>query len=225
MALVLIVEDEAGLRLTLTDRLTAEGYRVESRADGDAGYEAARARGYDLILLDVMLPGRDGFALAKALREEGIDTPVLMLTARGQVDDRITGLRSGADDYLAKPFHMQELLLRMEAILRRTRKEELPQNVRFGMIEVDAKAAVVRKNGDEVTLSAKEYQLMRYLVQRKGEVVSRETLLKDVWGYGSTPNTRTVDVHMTWLRQKLEADPSTPSHFVTVRGLGYRFDG
>ncbi len=225
MALILIVEDEAGLRLTLTDRLKAEGYLVESREDGIAGLDAARARGYDLILLDVMLPGLDGFRVCQTLREEGVDTPVIMLTARGNVGDRITGLKSGADDYLPKPFHMQELLLRMEAILRRTKKEALAENVRFGLIEIDAKAAVVRRGGVEVTLSAKEYQLMRYLVERPGEVVNRETLLREVWGYNATPNTRTVDVHMTWLRQKLEADPATPAHFVTVRGIGYRFDG
>jgi DNA-binding response OmpR family regulator len=224
MALILIVEDEPGLRLTLTDRLSAEGYVVESREDGIAGLDAARARGYDLILLDVMLPGLDGFRVCQTLREEGVDTPVIMLTARGNVGDRITGLKSGADDYLPKPFHMQELLLRMEAILRRTRKEALAANVRFGDIEIDAKAAVVRRKGAEVTLSAKEYQLMRFLVERPGAVVGRETLLREVWGYNATPNTRTVDVHMTWLRQKLEADPATPAHFVTVRGIGYRFD-
>jgi len=172
-----------------------------------------------------MLPGRSGFEVCASLREDGIDTPVVMLTARGQVDDRITGLRAGADDYVAKPFHMEELLLRMEAILRRTKLEPLSSNVRFGDIEVDAKAAIVRRNGTELTLSAKEYQLMRYLVEKKGEVVARETLLKEVWGYNATPNTRTVDVHMTWLRAKLEADPSQPVHFVTVRGHGYRFDG
>ena len=224
MALILIVEDEPGLRLTLTDRLQAEGYVVESREDGLAGLDAARARGYDLILLDVMLPGMDGFRVCQTLREEDVDTPIIMLTARGNVGDRITGLKSGADDYLPKPFHMQELLLRMEAILRRTKKEALTVNVRFGSIEIDAKAAIVRRGGAEVTLSAKEYQLMRFLVERPGEVVNRETLLREVWGYNATPNTRTVDVHMTWLRQKLEADPATPAHFVTVRGIGYRFD-
>lgn len=224
MALILIVEDEPGLRLTLTDRLKAEGYVVETRDDGIAGLEAARARGYDLILLDVMLPGMDGFRVCQTLREEDVDTPVIMLTARGNVGDRITGLKSGADDYLPKPFHMQELLLRMEAILRRTKKEALAENVRFGVIEIDAKAAIVRRSGVEVTLSAKEYQLMRFLVERPGEAVNRETLLREVWGYSATPNTRTVDVHMTWLRQKLEADPATPAHFVTVRGIGYRFD-
>ncbi|MBM3784769.1 MAG: response regulator transcription factor [Acidobacteria bacterium] len=223
--MVLIVEDEPGLRLTLSDRLVAEGFRVETRLDGVSGLEAARAGGFDIILLDVMLPGRSGFEVCASLREDGIDTPVVMLTARGQVDDRITGLRAGADDYVAKPFHMEELLLRMEAILRRTKLEPLSSNVRFGDIEVDAKAAIVRRNGTELTLSAKEYQLMRYLVEKKGEVVARETLLKEVWGYNATPNTRTVDVHMTWLRAKLEADPSQPVHFVTVRGHGYRFDG
>ena len=225
MALLLLIEDEPGLRLTLTDRLTAEGFKVESRAEGISGLEAARGAGYDLILLDVMLPGMDGFTICRTLREEGVDTPVLMLTARGQVDDRVAGLKLGADDYLPKPFHTPELLARIEALLRRARKEPLAENLRFGRIEVDARAAVVRKDGVEVALSAKEYQLLRFLAQRAGEVVSRDTLLKEVWGYNSTPNTRTVDVHMTWLRQKLESDPSQPVHLVTVRGMGYRFDG
>ncbi|MBI2689968.1 MAG: response regulator transcription factor [Acidobacteria bacterium] len=225
MALILLIEDEPGLRLTLTDRLIAEGYSVESRADGLAGLESARTAGFDLILLDVMLPGKDGFAICRTLREEGVDTPVLMLTARGQVDDRVAGLKLGADDYVPKPFHTPELLARIEALLRRAKKEPLTENTRFGDITIDAKAAIVRRGDQEVVLSAKEYQLLRYLVQRRGEVVTRETLLREVWGYQATPNTRTVDVHMTWLRQKMENDPSEPVHLVTVRGLGYRFDG
>ena len=225
MALLLLIEDEPGLRLTLTDRLTAEGYLVASRADGVSGLEAARHAGYDLILLDVMLPGMDGFTLCRTLRDEGVDTPVLMLTARGQVDDRVAGLKIGADDYLPKPFHTPELLARIEALLRRAKKEPLAENLRFGEIEIDARAAVVRRDGREVALSAKEYQLLRFLVQRRGEVVSRDTLLKEVWGYHATTNTRTVDVHMTWLRQKIEKEPGEPAHLITVRGLGYRFDG
>ena len=225
MALLLMIEDEPGLRLTLTDRLTAEGFSVESRADGISGLAAARQTGYDLILLDVMLPGMDGFTICRTLRDEGVDTPVLMLTARGQVDDRVAGLKIGADDYLPKPFHTPELLARIEALLRRAKKEPLAENLRIGDIEIDARAAVVRREGQEVALSAKEYQLLRFLAQRRGEVVSREQLLKEVWGYHATPNTRTVDVHMTWLRQKMEKDPSAPVHLVTVRGMGYRFDG
>jgi len=225
MSLLLLIEDEPGLRLTLTDRLIAEGFSVESRADGLLGLEAARGAGYDLILLDVMLPGMDGFAICRTLRAEGVDTPILMLTARGQVDDRVAGLKLGADDYLPKPFHTPELLARIEALLRRAKKEPLAESMRIGDIEIDAKAAIVRKGGHEVALSAKEYQLLRFLLQRRGEVVTRETLLKEVWGYHSMPNTRTVDVHMTWLRQKLERDPSQPAFLVTVRGMGYRLDG
>ena len=225
MALLLMIEDEPGLRLTLTDRLTAEGFTVESRADGLSGLEAARRAGYDLILLDVMLPGMDGFTICRTLRDEGVDTPVLMLTARGQVDDRVAGLKLGADDYLPKPFHTPELLARIEALLRRAKKEPLAENLRVGDIEIDARAAVVRREGQEVALSAKEYHLLRFLAQRRGEVVSREVLLREVWGYTATPNTRTVDVHMTWLRQKIEKDPSAPVHLVTVRGMGYRLDG
>ena len=225
MALLLLIEDEPGLRLTLTDRLTAEGFTVESRAEGLSRLEAARRAGYDLILLDVMLPGMDGFTICRTLRDEGVDTPILMLTARGQVDDRVAGLKIGADDYLPKPFHTPELLARIEALLRRARKDPLAETLRFGEIEIDAKAAIVRKNGQELVLSAKEYQLLRFLAQRRGEVVTRDVLLKEVWGYYSTPLTRTVDVHMTWLRQKLEDDPSQPAHLITVRGMGYRFDG
>ena len=225
MALLLLIEDEPGLRLTLTDRLTAEGFTVESRAEGLSGLEAARRAGYDLILLDVMLPGMDGFTICRTLRDEGVDTPILMLTARGQVDDRVAGLKIGADDYLPKPFHTPELLARIEALLRRAKKDPLAENLRFGEIEIDAKAAIVRKNGQELVLSAKEYQLLRFLAQRRGEVVTRDVLLKEVWGYHSTPLTRTVDVHMTWLRQKLENDPSQPAYLITVRGMGYRFDG
>lgn len=224
MALLLLIEDEPGLRMTLTDRLEAEGFSVATRADGLLGLEAARSAGYDLILLDVMLPGMDGFTICRTLRAEGVDTPILMLTARGQVDDRVAGLKMGADDYLPKPFHTPELLARIEALLRRANKEPAAESLQFGNIEIDARAAVVRKDGGEVALSAKEYQLLRFLAQRMGEVVTRETLLREVWGYNSTPNTRTVDVHMTWLRQKLEADPSQPAHLLTVRGIGYRLD-
>lgn len=224
MALILLIEDEPGLRLTLTDRLEAEGFTVESRADGTAGLETARSTGYDLILLDVMLPGVDGFTICRTLREEGVDTPILMLTARGQVEDRVAGLKMGADDYLPKPFHTPELLARVEALLRRAKKEPHGERMEYGDLEIDTRGAVVRKKGAEVALSAKEYQLLVYLAQRPGEAVTRETLLKEVWGYNATPNTRTVDVHMTWLRQKMEADPSQPVHLVTVRGIGYRFD-
>lgn len=225
MALLLLIEDEPGLRMTLGDRLSAEGFTVETRADGLTGLEAARQAGFDLILLDVMLPGMDGFALCRTLREEGVDTPVLMLTARGHVDDRVAGLKLGADDYLPKPFHTPELLARIEALLRRAKKEPPAENVKFGDVEMDARAAVVRRGGVELALSAKEYQLLRYMAQHRGEVVTRETLLREVWGYAATPNTRTVDVHMTWLRQKVERDPAQPAYLVTVRGMGYRFDG
>lgn len=224
MALILLIEDEPGLRLTLTDRLEAEGFTVQSRTDGPSGLEAARGASYDLILLDVMLPGMDGFTICRTLREEGVDTPILMLTARGQVEDRVAGLKMGADDYLPKPFHTPELLARVEALLRRAGKEPQGDRMEFGALEIDPRGAIVRKDGEEVALSAKEYQLLLFLAQRPGEAVTRETLLKEVWGYHATPNTRTVDVHMTWLRQKLEADPSEPVHLVTVRGIGYRFD-
>jgi len=226
MSRILFVEDEPGLVLTLTDRLVMQGYQVDTASDGEAGLELARTGGYDLILLDVMLPRLSGFEVCKKLRSLHVDTPVLLLTARGQLEDKVHGLQLGADDYLTKPFEVMELLARIEALLRRSRiaaPPSKPQTVSFGLAEVNLKAGVVLVRGEPVTLSAREFQLLRFLIEHEGEIVSREELLKQVWGLQHMPITRTVDVHITWLRQKLEENPKYPRHLLTMRGLGYRF--
>jgi two-component system alkaline phosphatase synthesis response regulator PhoP len=226
-ARVLLVEDEPGLQLTLTDRLTAEGYHVETAGDGDAAVRRATGEPFDIILLDVMLPGRDGFEVARTVRQQGVATPILMLTARTQVVDRVVGLKLGADDYLTKPFETIELLARMEALLRRAPAASgvTLERYQFGDVLVDVRKAEVRRNGHLVDLSAKEFQLLRYFIEHRGATLSREELLTDVWGYHAAPSTRTVDVHVAWLRQKLEPNPRVPQFVLTVHGLGYKFAG
>jgi two-component system alkaline phosphatase synthesis response regulator PhoP len=219
---ILVVEDEAALRLALSDRLRSEGYEVEVAGDGDQGWERAR-EGFDLILLDVMLPGRSGFDLCRDLRREGIDTPVLMLTARGEVLDRVLGLKLGADDYLVKPFETAELLARIEALLRRAQPDTEAGTFAFGDVRVDFRRVEVTKGGEPVELSALEFRLLRYFVEHRGEVLSRDRLLDEVWGYSADVFSRTVDQHVATLRRKIEADPRRPRHVVTVHGLGYRF--
>jgi two-component system alkaline phosphatase synthesis response regulator PhoP len=226
-ARVLLVEDEPGLQLALTDRLVAEGYRVETAADGHTAVQRASGEPFDVIILDVMLPGRDGFDVAKTVRQNGVQTPILMLTARTQVVDRVVGLKLGADDYLTKPFEMVELLARIEALLRRapaTSGVSL-ERFQFGNVLVDARKAEVTKDGVLVELSAKEFHLLRYFIEHRGATLSREELLTEVWGYQSMPSTRTVDVHVAWLRQKLEPNPRVPQYILTVHGLGYKFIG
>ena len=221
------MEDEPGLLLTLTDRLISQGYEVASEADGEAGLAAAMSptEPFDLILLDVMLPKKNGFEVCRKLRLEGNKTPVLMLTAKGQLSDKVTGLQLGADDYLTKPFEMPELLARVEALLRRAPARPSPQVYEFGSVRVDWKNASVTRAGKPVELSAREFQLLKYLIDHRSENIPREDLLSKVWGYDSQTNTRTVDVHMVWLQQKLEGNPKYPEFIVTVRGFGYRFGG
>lgn len=222
---ILLVEDEPGLVLTLSDLLSAEGYDVETAGDGPSGLARAQKEQFDLILLDVMLPGKNGFEVCKELRQGGKDVAVLMLTARTQVIDRVLGLKLGADDYVAKPFEPSELLARIEALLRRVNKHNLSPVSRFefGDVSVNFDTGEVLKGGQAVSLAGKELQLLRYLVEHRGNVVSRDDLLTDVWEYQSSVNSRTVDVHVAWLRQKLEDNPQVPKHFHTVRGVGYRF--
>jgi two-component system alkaline phosphatase synthesis response regulator PhoP len=220
---ILLVEDEVGLVMTLTDRLQAEGYAVDSCADGERGLQQATDVSYDLIVLDVMLPRKSGFDVCRKLRERGVETPILMLTARSQIVDKVVGLQFGADDYLTKPFDIMELLARVEALLRRVPSRSSRTAYRFGSIHVDFKNAEVTRDGAAVTLSAREFQLLRYLIEHRGSLISRRELLTQVWGYEAMPLTRTVDVHMAWLRQKLEANPKRPEFILTVRGLGYRF--
>jgi two-component system alkaline phosphatase synthesis response regulator PhoP len=222
---LLVVEDEPALVMTLTDRLQAEGYEVESSADGDSALARAVQRPFDLILLDVMLPGLSGFEVCRRLRQSGIQTPILMLTARGQVADRVAGLQLGADDYLVKPFDMAELVARLQALLRRAAIPAASAVHEFGPIRVDLRSAEVTRHGEPVPLSAREFELLRYLLEHRGALISREQLLQDVWGYQPALSTRTVDVHMAWLRQKLEDNPKNPRHLLTVRGLGYKFAG
>ena len=224
---ILIVEDEPGLRLTLSDRLHAEGYEVETARDGDEGFGLAGEGAFHLILLDVMLPGRSGLDVCRDLRQAGVVTPILMLTARGQTIDKVLGLKLGADDYVTKPFEMAELMARVEALLRRAEAPaaSAAHTFAFGPIRVNTRRPEVFKGDERLNLSAKEFQLLRYFAEHPGETVSRETLLHEVWGYESTPTTRTIDVHVAWLRQKLEADPKHPKWIITVHGHGYQFTG
>ena len=227
MKRLLLVEDEPGLVLTLTDRLTAEGYAVTSVGDGNVAVDEALREPYDIVVLDVMLPGRDGFEVCRALRQQGMRAPILMLTARGQLVDRVVGLKLGADDYLVKPFEMAELLARLEALLRRVPRTASPatDQFRFGDIVIDTRRTEVTRDGALVELSALEFKLLRYFVEHAGATLSRDELLNEVWGYDAMPSTRTVDVHVAWLRQKLEENPRRPQYILTVHGLGYKFAG
>ena len=225
---VLLVEDEPSLVVTLTDRLISEGYRVESTGNGVEALERALTETFDIILLDVSLPGKNGFDVCRELRQKGSTVPVLMLTARGEVSDRVVGLKLGADDYLVKPFEMIELLARIEAVLRRRSSSEPGASAAgftFGELRLDFRSAQVTRAGQPVPLSALEYKLLRYFVEHRGALLSRDELLDKVWGYDATPSTRTVDVHVASLRQKIERNPAHPDHIVTVHRLGYRFVG
>jgi two-component system alkaline phosphatase synthesis response regulator PhoP len=224
---ILIVEDEAGLVTTLRDRLRKQGYTVSVARDAESALESTARHSFDLILLDLMLPGKSGLAVCEKLRKDGSSTPILMLTTRRQTRDKVAGLKAGGDDYLTKPFHMTELLARIEALLRR------PSNLsgapaahyRFGKVEIDVRRTEVSREGKVVPLSAKEFQLLTYFLEHRDATLSREELLREVWGYQELPSTRTVDVHVAWLRQKLEQDPKHPQYILTVVGFGYKFTG
>ena len=223
---ILLVEDEPGLVLTLRDRLTSEGYGVETAGDGEQGLACARQGRFDLIILDVMLPRRNGFEVCRALRQEGNTTPIIMLTARGHVADKVSGLKLGADDYVTKPFEMVELVARIEAHLRRVPSRAAGTGAyEFGSIRVDFRSAEVRRDGSPLELSAREFRLLCYLIEHRGEIVSREKLLNEVWGYEAMHTTRTVDVHVAWLRHKIEPSSHHPRFLLTVHGLGYKFVG
>ena len=222
---ILLVEDEPGLRLTLSDRLRSEGYAVDTAAEGDEGFLKASGGGFDVLVLDVMLPGKSGFDICRDLRQQGDTTPILMLTARGQTVDKVLGLKIGADDYLTKPFETLELLARLEALRRRRSAPPAGATYQFDDVKVDFKSTEVRRGADVLQLSAKEFQLLKYFIEHRNEMLSREVLLHEVWGYESTPSTRTVDVHVAWLRQKVEQDPKKPKLILTVHGMGYKFVG
>jgi two-component system alkaline phosphatase synthesis response regulator PhoP len=222
---ILLIEDEEALRMTLGDRLRSEGYGVDVAGDGDVGFMKATALPFDLILLDVMLPGKSGLTVCQEIRKAGLITPILMLTALAQTSDKVAGLKIGADDYVTKPFHMQELMARVEALMRRVpnRPAATDDVCQFGSVRVDLRGTEATRDGNPVALSAREFQLLRYLIERPGATLSREELLEQVWGYSGKMFTRTVDVHVAGLRQKLEPEPKQPRFFLTVQGLGYKF--
>ncbi len=223
---VLLIEDEEGLILTLTDRLRSEGFDVVSASEGKSGFELASSGTFDLIILDLMLPNKSGYDICRDLRQQGINAPILMLTAKGETIDKVLGLKLGADDYLTKPFEMMELLARVEALLRRSpggANGLSASKLSFGDVIVDLKRAEVRKAGVSVELSAMEFKLLQFLMENRGVVHSRDHLLDEVWGYEAMPATRTVDVHVAWLRQKLEENPKRPRFIQTVHGIGYKF--
>jgi len=224
-ARVLIIEDEFAMRTALADVLAAEGYRVITAADGASGLKRAIREKPDLVLLDIMMPRLDGFALCAELRRRGHAEPILMLTAKGQVADRVSGLDAGADDYLVKPFSTEELLARVRALLRRTQRQvRAVRELRLGEVRVDLVRQRAWRGRAEVHLTAKELAMLRLLAEAEGEPVTRERFLDVVWGYGAFPTTRTVDTHMASLRAKLEPDPARPRWLKTVHGVGYRLE-
>jgi len=223
---LLLIEDEPGLVLTLRDRLTREGYAIETSSDGESGLERAAREPFDLVLLDVMLPRLNGFDVLRELRKRGAEMPVIMLTAKGQVVDKVVGLKLGADDYVTKPFEMVELLARIEAKLRRAPTVPHPsEGYQFDDVRVDFRRAEVTRSGAPLELSAREFQLLKYFIEHRGATLTREELLNEVWGYNSMPSTRTVDVHVAWLRQKIEPNSRHPQYILTVHGMGYKFAG
>ena len=222
---ILIIEDETSMRTALADLLTAEGYRVLSAVDGESGLQRALDEKPDLILLDVMMPKLDGFALCAELRRLAIAVPVLMLTAKGQIEDRVAGLDAGADDYLVKPFSTEELLARVRALLRRfQRQAKAMEKLRLGEIEIDLARQTAWRGKKQIHLTAKEFSMLRLMAEAEGEPVTRERFLDVVWGYAAFPTTRTVDNHIASLRAKLEPDPDEPRWLKTVHGVGYKLE-
>lgn len=224
MAKVLIIEDEPNMVLGLKDSCEYEGYEVAVARDGKEGLEKASTERPDIILLDVMLPVMSGIDVCRTLRTRGIETPILMLTARNQEIDKVVGLEVGADDYVTKPFSIMELLARIRAHLRRAAKQVAEiESFTFGEVELNFKKYAARKGGQALELSPREFEILRYLIRRRGEIVTRDQLLDEVWGYDNNPVTRTVDNHIARLRQKIEPEPSSPRHIITVHRIGYRF--
>jgi len=224
---ILLIEDEPGLVLTLSDSLRNEGYAVTNAPDGETGWRRATEESYHMILLDLALPRKNGFDILRDLRQRGIQTPAIILTARGQVVDKILGLKLGADDYVTKPFDTGELLARIESIWRRMPVSPIskPEVYAFSDVRVDFGRAEITRRGEKVELAAREYYLLRYLIEHREAALSRDELLNEVWGYQSMPTTRTVDVHIGLLRHKLEPNPRVPQFILTVHGLGYKFVG
>jgi two-component system alkaline phosphatase synthesis response regulator PhoP len=223
MATILIVDDEPEILRGLADNLGFEGYRTVAASTGAEALHLAAGHAPDLILLDIMLPRMSGWDVCRALRERGIDVPIIMLTARGEEADRVRGLELGADDYIAKPFSLRELLARVRAVLRRPGPRHKVDEFAFGDVRVRLRGRQVFRTGREVMLTRKEFDLLVYLLAHRGEVVTRERLLDEVWGYERFPTTRTVDTHVLRLRRKFESDPDRPAWILTVHGQGYRF--
>jgi len=224
MKKILIIEDEASILMALEDNLKIEGYEVACAEDGEQGLSMAKERKFDLIILDIMLPKMNGFEVCKQVRREGIDTPILMLTAKSQEIDKVLGLELGADDYVTKPFSPRELLARVKALLRRS--EQNRQNTSrysFGGIEVDFMTYEAKKKGKPISLTALEFELLHFLIERRSQVMSRDAILDAVWGRNVYIQPRTVDKHIGSLRKKIEDDPSHPKHILGVRSVGYKF--
>jgi len=222
---ILLVEDEDALRITLGDRLRGEGYVVDSAKDGEEGLEKVTSSPFDLLILDVMLPHRSGFDICRDIRQAGLATPILFLTARNELVDKVVGFKLGGDDYVTKPFEAAELMVRIEALLRRAPVQAGRVVHQIGSLRVDVARKQVTLGGTPVYLTAREFHLLRYLLERPARTVSRAELLREVWGYDSSAYTKTVDVHVFSLRKKIEHDPSRPELITTVKGVGYRFEG
>jgi DNA-binding response OmpR family regulator len=221
---ILVVEDDPAMSVALRDGFEFEKHVVEMAADGEAGLRAAARGGHDAIILDVMLPKKSGLDVCRELRKSGNKTPIIMLTARGQEVDKVVGLKLGADDYVTKPFSFMELLARLEAVMRRTLREtSAGEEVEFGEVRVDFRRYTATRGDLPVDLTQREFRILRYFVDHANEVVSRDTLLEQIWGYDSSAFTRTVDTHMARLRQKIEPVPAHPRHLLTVHRVGYRF--
>ncbi|HST50844.1 MAG TPA: response regulator transcription factor [Pyrinomonadaceae bacterium] len=226
MRKVLIVEDDQAMAVALRDGFTYEGYSVHVARDGAAGLRMATEKSHDLVILDVMLPRLSGLDVCRQLRGAGNDTPIIMLTARGQEIDKVLGLKTGADDYVTKPFSFLELMARVEAVLRRASKTiDAVESAQFGDVEVNFKSFEATKGGRTIELSPREFKMLKHFVEHRGEVVTRDQLLDHVWGYEGLPLTRTVDMHIAKLRQKIEDTPSDPRHVITVHRVGYKFTG
>jgi DNA-binding response OmpR family regulator len=224
MPSILIIEDDPGIALGLKNEMAAEGHTVEVARDGKTGAERALKGGFDLILLDIMLPGKDGYTICRELRQAGIRTPVLMLTAKALEAEKVLGLELGADDYLTKPFGALELRARVKALLRRAPPETADVH-KFSDVEVDFTRAEIRRDGQALEITPLEWKLMTAFVKRRGRIMTREQLMDEVWRPDSSPTDRVIDNHIMNLRRKVEPDPQQPRYLVSVRGLGYRFDG
>jgi two-component system, OmpR family, alkaline phosphatase synthesis response regulator PhoP len=221
---ILIIEDEEGLRMTLSDRLRSEGYVVDLAADGLEGLKKATSLTFDLIMLDIMLPRRSGLDVCRDIRAAGLATPILLLTARDHIVDKVVGLKFGADDYVTKPFETPELMARVEALLRRSQPYSTHRVLRFGALRMDVTATEVTLDDKEVELTAREYELLKYFMEHPGETLSRKELLQEVWGYEDGVISRTVDAYIANLRQKLERDAKHPKFILTVKRTGYKFN-